>query len=194
MELLTLPKESIVDILLLLSPKSLIKFLSSNRNLKITLLSDSRLSLSYQNIIHTRNTIVTNFLPITLKYLQLIKKLFPESWGFLLKLKNYEYFDNRYGFSIPLKEVIIILSYNKIQSKYGLVGIGTLSRYKLKIKNEKLYTSKEPIYTTWSDIDELKETGVENFDHGRFETITIYLNKVQINLVNDNIFDYIFEE
>jgi hypothetical protein len=189
MELLSLPKETIVDILLLLPPKSLIKFLNTNRNLRITLLSDPRLSKKYQKIM----TIITNFRPITLNYLYIIKVYFPNTWNFLLKLKGYKYYRSfTKKKELPLNEVFIVILYNKINLSYLSVNISEINGYKLQTINGILhdYVSRESYIFT--PIEEYRSKQVIVLDSNQaYQEIRIYLNRSQIDLLNSDIFDYI---
>jgi hypothetical protein len=192
MELLSLPKENLVDILLLLSPKSLIKFINTNWQLRSMVLTDFRLSKKYQKIM----TIITNFFPITLKYLQIIKELFPVTWSFLLELKNYHYY---YYYSVftnkeelPLNEIFIVILYNKINLSYLSVNISEIKGYKLQITDKRLYNLFSRESYTFTPIGEYRQNQVIVLELNQtYQQIRIHLNRSQIDLLNSDIFDYI---
>jgi hypothetical protein len=192
MELLSLPKENLVDILLLLSPKSLIKFINTNWQLRSTVLTDFRLSKKYQKIM----TIITNFFPITLKYLQIIKELFPVTWSFLLELKNYHYYYYYPVFTnkeeLPLNEIFIVILYNKINLSYLSVNISEIKGYKLQITDKRLYNLFSRESYTFTPIGEYRQNQVIVLELNQtYQQIRIHLNRSQIDLLNSDIFDYI---
>jgi hypothetical protein len=196
MELLSLPKETIVDILLLLPPKSLIKFLSINRNLRSEVLSDPRLSQRYQSIIRRRNELITNFIPITLRYFRIIKELFPDKWSLLSQLKkhqNYILVDNLANrTSLIFSGVIVTLKYSFNVSKYTLVLVTDLEINDLYYHGQSLYALyRYPRVDIFNPLEELRESQVKSIVKNISEFTGIYLNKSQINLVTDDIFDYI---
>jgi hypothetical protein len=200
MELLSLPKETIVDILLLLPPKSLIKFLSINRNLQFEVLTDPRLSQIYQRsreIIQKRNTILANFFPITLNYLHIIKDNISYLWNNLLKFKNYQDYlfintiTNRRTL-IPLTGIIVIFYYSFDEYKYYDYVIKNLEGETLHIDlfSEKLF-SHPLTFGPFNIPEELKESQIRCIFTDRYEAIWIYLNRAQINSITNNMLDYI---